>query len=105
MNSICSAREMAIIADECSSISRWTEAARELRGESRRADVYAERSLQDFRAAADEGRLADRQRASTMESEAVARLEVIADTYLSVNAPCNWRCPNFSSSATLSSNR
>src|SRR5205807_5805511 len=41
--------------------------AGELRGESRGADVYAERSLQDFRAAADEGRLVDRQRAATME--------------------------------------
>ena len=96
LNSICSAREMAIIADEV-----FLDFA--LEG-SRAASFAANRSARTFT-------LSGLSKISGLpqmkaawliaggpqqwKSEAVARLEVIADTYLSVNAPVQLAMPKF----------
>ena len=65
----------------------------ELCGESGGADVYAERVVEGCGAAADESRLGGDERAAGVAAAAMARLEVIADTYLSMNAPVQWAVP------------
>jgi len=65
-------------------------------GEFGCAYVYVERALQDFwppQMKAAWLTVAGRR----FEEGSLGRLEVIADTYLSVNAPVQWRCPRSSS--------
>lgn len=96
LNSICSAREMAIIVDEV-----FLDFAL---GEERQASFVANRGALTFT-------LSGLSKISGLpqmkaawliasgpepcKSEAVARLEVIADTYLSVNAPVQLAIPRF----------
>ncbi len=78
LNSICSARELAIIADEV-----FLDFA--LDG-SRAASFAANRGAPTFTLSG---------LSKTSKSEALARLEVIADTYLSANAPVQLAIPRF----------
>ena len=52
-----------------------------------RSGLHAERAFEDGRAAADEAGLDDRERSGGSGREALERLEMIADTYLSVGTP------------------
>ena len=62
-------------------------------GQSGGADVYAERAVEGGGAAADESGLGGDQRTCGEVAAAMGRLEVIADTYLSMNAPVQWAVP------------
>ncbi len=64
-------------------------------GKHRRADFYDERNFENLRLATDESGLACGKRPGKIKSRARARLEVIADTYLSVNAPIQLALPVF----------
>ena len=80
---------------KCSSILLWMACEPELCREYIRADFYAERSLQDCRAAADEGRMAGRQRAGRSEkgSAGAARSDC---RYLSIcECPVQLAMPTF----------
>ena len=58
-----------------------------------RADVHAQRNFQDFRSATDETCVGRHQRSGGAREQAGARLEIIADTFLSMNAPVQLAAP------------
>ena len=94
LNRICAANDMAIIADEVFLDYSLAEgSAAHVFVEQHSADLHTERVVEDFRPAADEGRMDCGERSAAAAGGCAGRLEVIADTYLSMNAPVQWAVP------------
>ena len=71
---------LAVIVDEVF-LDYQRDDSGKLCGEQGCADVYVERSFENFRAAADEGGMDRDQRGGKRVETAMERLDVIADTY------------------------
>ena len=88
LNSFCREHGLALIVDEVFlDYPHDGVHQAELRGQSGCADIYAQRPLENLWPAADEAGLGCNQWPAPAAIAAMDRLEVIADTYLSMNAP------------------
>ena len=94
LNRICATNEMAIIADEVFlDYSLAKDPPLTFSSNNDSADLHAKWAVENFRPAADENRMDCGERTAAAVADAMSRLEVIADTYLSMNAPLQWAVP------------
>ena len=100
LEELCARRGLALIVDEVFLDYPLREASEScgaelcVRGASG-ADLCAERAEQDCRAAADEGGVDRHAGAGRERAEALGRLEIVADTFLSMNAPVQLALPGW----------